>query len=275
MTDLPIQPIACVIGHPIAGNPTQFACERALAAAELDWRFLSLDVTAERLEDAIRGVRAMGFLGVMVGHPHREGVVGLCDGLSEQAAAAQQVDMIACQPDGQLTGHHLKSAAISDAIADAVPEPDARGKVSIAMLGDCPTMRAALRPLMQTDRYRWWVTEPILDAPHEGLDWREVDRVDDAIDQTTAIIIRGRQGAQPTELPESLLQRLSQPALVIDMAETTSTSPLARYALQQGLLALTRLDLLIMQATRALEIWTGHRPDESVVREAFEEFLEI
>lgn len=273
--DAPIQPIACVIGHPIAGNPAQFAFERAFAAADVDWRFLSLDVSADDLADGIRGARALGFQGLLIAEPHRSAVAQLCDELSEQAAASQHVDVVTRTESGTFRGHHLKSAAISDIVARTLPEPDARGKLSIAMLGDCSIMRAAMRPLMLTTKYRWRVTEPLLDAPIDDLEWREVDSADEAIDDTTAVVIRGRQGADPADCPETLLDRIRMPALVIDIAETTSTSPLSRYAAQRGCVTLTRLDLLVLQTTAALEAWTGLQPDGAVIREALEEFLEI
>lgn len=273
--DSPIQPIACVIGHPIAGNPTQFAVERALPAVDFDWRFLSMDVTAEQLHDAISGVRALGILGVMVDDPHRQAVVELCDELAEEAAAAGQVDVISRTAEGALRGHHFGSLAIAAAIDNVLSEPDARGKPLVTLLGDDANMLAAVRPLMQSDRFRWRVSEMaafMLEAPAEV---QETDSVDQAIDEATVILIRGLRGAQPYEVPEALLDRIGAPALVIDLAETSSTSPLARYATQHGLQSITRLDLLVDQTAQAIVCWSGQTPDRTALREAFEEYLEI
>ena len=49
-----LQPILALLGHPVAGNPTQFMMEKAFLHQELDWRYLSLDVPTEGLADALR-----------------------------------------------------------------------------------------------------------------------------------------------------------------------------------------------------------------------------
>ncbi|WP_162275924.1 shikimate dehydrogenase family protein [Roseimaritima ulvae] len=275
MFDSPIQPIACVMGHPIAGNPTQFAVERALAAADIDLRFLSLDVPPEQLPDAIGGVRAMGFWGVILAEPHRQAAAALCDQLSDEAQAAERVDVIERTDEGQLWGHYFGSLSIATAIERAIREPDARGKITISVLGNCPAMLAAVRPLMARGHYRWRVSEfqPYMSELSQEL--HEVDSVDQAIDETTAVVIRGTVDDEPCEVPETLLDRLSDPALVIDLAEMTSTSPLARYAAQRGLQSMTRLDLLVELTVRALGCWTEQTPEEAIIREAYEEYLEI
>ena len=60
------EPLIAVIGHPIAGNPSQFAIERALQSLELDYRVTSFDVQPEQLEAALSGLEVLGFLGVLV-----------------------------------------------------------------------------------------------------------------------------------------------------------------------------------------------------------------
>ena len=63
MTDEALQEILCCIGYPVAGNPAQYVMEKAMADADLDLRYLTLEVSPENLGDAARGMRAMGFLG--------------------------------------------------------------------------------------------------------------------------------------------------------------------------------------------------------------------
>ncbi|TWU02121.1 hypothetical protein Pla52nx_004053 [Stieleria varia] len=60
------EPIIAVLGHPIAGNPSQFALERAFKAMRLDWRVLSLDVHPENIDAAITGAKVMGFRGLLL-----------------------------------------------------------------------------------------------------------------------------------------------------------------------------------------------------------------
>ena len=60
------EPIIAVVGHPIAGNPTQFALETGLKSAGVDCRVLSLDLEPGRIPDAMKGMAAMSFAGSWV-----------------------------------------------------------------------------------------------------------------------------------------------------------------------------------------------------------------
>ncbi|TWU10006.1 shikimate dehydrogenase [Allorhodopirellula heiligendammensis] len=60
------EPIIAIIGHPIAGNPTQFALETGFAAAQIDCRVLSVDLPPDRVSAAIAGMDAMNFRGIWI-----------------------------------------------------------------------------------------------------------------------------------------------------------------------------------------------------------------
>ncbi|TWT86099.1 hypothetical protein [Neorhodopirellula pilleata] len=60
------EPIIAVIGHPIAGNPTQFALETGLQAAGVDCRVFSVDLSPDKIEPALVGMFAMNFKAVWV-----------------------------------------------------------------------------------------------------------------------------------------------------------------------------------------------------------------
>ena len=61
--DASTEPIIAVIGHPIAGNPSQFAVERALQSMDFDWRVLSFDVLPEDVASALEGFAVTGIAG--------------------------------------------------------------------------------------------------------------------------------------------------------------------------------------------------------------------
>jgi shikimate dehydrogenase len=58
-----LQCLVGVFGDPVAENPTQAMVEPAFADMGLDWRYLTVQVPADRLGDAVRGAVAMGWLG--------------------------------------------------------------------------------------------------------------------------------------------------------------------------------------------------------------------
>lgn len=60
------EPIIAIMGHPIAGNPTQFALETGFNAAQIDCRFLSIDLPTGKTAAAVAGMDAMNFRGIWV-----------------------------------------------------------------------------------------------------------------------------------------------------------------------------------------------------------------
>lgn len=90
------EPIIAVIGHPIAGNPTQFALEIGLQAAGVDCRVLSIDVQDDRIRDAIIGMNAMNFAGIWIADNSRDAVERW---LSETDRGGRWVDFLkTCPP---------------------------------------------------------------------------------------------------------------------------------------------------------------------------------
>ncbi|TMK28871.1 MAG: shikimate dehydrogenase [Actinobacteria bacterium] len=57
----------------------------AFAARGLDWAYVPLPVAAEQLENAVRGLVALGYAGANVTAPHKEAVVRLCDETEDEA----------------------------------------------------------------------------------------------------------------------------------------------------------------------------------------------
>jgi hypothetical protein len=65
-TDGTTEPIIAIIGHPIAGNPSQLAIERSLLSLGMEWRVLSFDVRPQDVAKALDGFAVTGIAGVMI-----------------------------------------------------------------------------------------------------------------------------------------------------------------------------------------------------------------
>ncbi|NDC64511.1 MAG: shikimate dehydrogenase, partial [Planctomycetia bacterium] len=115
MTSPALQEIIALFGCPAAGNPAQYLFERAIEAAGLDWRFLTLDVTAERLPDAIAGAAAMGFRGCLLSGPLRAAALPLVATASPAARFSGAVSLIDRQPDG-FVGHMTDGRGVVEAV---------------------------------------------------------------------------------------------------------------------------------------------------------------
>ncbi len=68
-----------LLGDPVSGSLSPVMQNAAFAARGLDWAYVPLPVRAERLEDALRGLVALGFAGANVTTPHKLAVAKLVD----------------------------------------------------------------------------------------------------------------------------------------------------------------------------------------------------
>jgi shikimate dehydrogenase len=66
--------VVALLGHPVAHSLSPRMQNAAFAARGLDWTYVALDVEPDRLEDAVRGLDALGFAGANVTAPYKQDV---------------------------------------------------------------------------------------------------------------------------------------------------------------------------------------------------------
>src|SRR5205085_11816553 len=66
--------LVALLGHPVAHSLSPRMQNAAFAVRGLDWHYVALDVPPERLEKAVRGLEALGFVGANVTAPHKAAV---------------------------------------------------------------------------------------------------------------------------------------------------------------------------------------------------------
>jgi shikimate dehydrogenase len=68
-----------LIGNPVEHSLSPAMHNAAFAARGLDWAYVPLLVEAERVEDAVRGIVALGFAGANVTAPHKAAAAAACE----------------------------------------------------------------------------------------------------------------------------------------------------------------------------------------------------
>ena len=128
-----------VFGHPAAENPGVVIQEAAFRALGLKlWRFLTIDVDPDKLEDAIKGLKAFKMRGINCTIPHKLNVIQYLDELSESARLIGAVNTIV-NNGGRLFGENTDGKGFMESLrANGV---DPRGK-KIVILGAGGAARA-------------------------------------------------------------------------------------------------------------------------------------
>ncbi len=99
------EPILTILGNPIAGNPSQFAIERALDDMNLEWRVLSFDVREADIPAALDGLEVLGIRGVLVDSSVSRAVANWYAAKhSQQDGAPLAIDCLYRDRDGLLRG---------------------------------------------------------------------------------------------------------------------------------------------------------------------------
>lgn len=125
-------------GCPIDENPTGVMEEAAFAEKGLDYRYLTVKVEKDDLEDAMKAVKAFNMKGINITIPHKVKVLDYLDELSEAASIIGAVNMIV-NKDGKLYGENTDGKGYLKSVTDA--GVSVKGK-TIAVLGAGGAARA-------------------------------------------------------------------------------------------------------------------------------------
>jgi shikimate dehydrogenase len=95
-----------LLGDPVCGSLSPLMQNAAFAARGLDWAYVALAVRAEQLEEALRGLVALGFAGANVTTPHKLAVARLV------GADVPSVNTLVVR-DGRLQGTSTDAAILA------------------------------------------------------------------------------------------------------------------------------------------------------------------
>lgn len=272
MTSPALQEIIALLGCPAAGNPAQYLFERAIAAADLDWRFVTCDVTVENVAAAITGVGVLGFRGCVLSGPLRDAALPFMAVASPTATFSGAVSLIEQRPEG-LAGHMTDGRGIVEALRAHV---DPAGKVALIVGADACGRAAALE-LALAGASRLLVCDPqaerslaLVDAltgvhaaEASTLDWQAVIALPDEV---SIVVLAPLDGHKPA------FTGLRREVFVAD-AVAGRLSPAAEQAAEQGCCVVDGIEIQAAQTAIDFHALSGVEPDADMLREALEEFL--
>jgi shikimate dehydrogenase len=97
--------IVALLGDPVSASLSPLMQNAAFVARGLDWTYVALRVSADELEDALRGLTALGFAGANVTTPHKLAVARLV------GADVESVNTLVVR-DGRLNGTSTDAAIL-------------------------------------------------------------------------------------------------------------------------------------------------------------------
>jgi shikimate dehydrogenase len=273
----------CLLANPAAGNPTQYLVEQAFDRKGLDWRFMTFEVAAERLGDAMRGVRALGFHGVKIGEPFQPLMAEHVDGLTELARKCGSINCITATDD-RLVGDNTEASGFIALVRQQF-DPVGRGVTilgagRIAQVIALALADAGATPITIASRNAstgQQLVELVQQQSASTAVYAPLGTESQVMTSDTALLVNATSiGSTKPDAKLPVDVRSFGPKLVVaEVAFNVGRTWLTAQGAQQGCRIIDGLSLYVEQTALALQAWTGVMPDTVAMREAAEEFLGI
>lgn len=256
--------VAGVIGWPIRHSLSPTIVNAAFDALELDWVFAAFEVRPEEGGAAVEAMRSLRLGGLSVTMPHKAAAAAAVDARTSVADALEAVNCVFWDDD-RLVGDNTDAEGFIDALR-ADPGLDAAG-LACAVVGAGGAGRAVAWALGQAGASEVVIVNrseaPAARAaslvPHgagrvgQHADIADVDLV---VNATPLGMHTSAEAAVDGSLPVDP-EALGKGHVVVDLVYHPETTPLLAAARRRGAVGVNGLGMLVHQAGRALQRWTG------------------
>lgn len=273
-----------VIGDPVDGNPTGVMEEAGFAALGLNFRYLTIKVIPQDLEDAIKGVRAFHMRGMNLTMPHKVQVIPYLDELTEAAEIIGAVNTVINQ-DGRLIGENTDGKGFMTALDNEGIR--VKGK-QITMLGaggaakaiavECALAGAAEIRIINRDKTRGESLAELITSRtgcRAGyIPWIEKIQVPDGTD----ILINGTSAGLFPDIdmcPDLDYATIHEGMAVCDVVFNPVDPLFLKKSRANGARTVNGIGMLVNQGALNFSLWTGREAPVDVMYKALEaEFKE-
>lgn len=275
-----------LIGHPIKHSYSPFIQNYAFDLMNLDYVYLPFDVPSENLKNTVNGVLAFGMKGINVTLPHKEKIIKFLDELSEEASIIGAVNTIV-NDHGKLIGYNTDAYGIIETL---LPFKDKISGSKVSVIGAGGSARAVIYTLL-----RHFKPEEIniINRTHQKADTLVNDfslkmRYDrfhtfelfppdnvETLNSSHLIVNATTIGMFPdvddtiTDIEESF----NADQIVFDLIYNPTKTKFLQLAESQGAKIVGGLQMLIYQAAKSFELWTGVEMPASEIAFKLEKYI--
>jgi shikimate dehydrogenase/3-dehydroquinate dehydratase type I len=237
-----------IVGNPVGHSASPGLHNRAIDRTGLDYVYLRLPV--DSLEDFFGNARDIGIVGFSVTIPHKVAILPFLDRISPEAAAVGAVNTVTWQ-DGEWVGDNTDVFGIRRSLGDLDPSG-----LRVVVLGTGGAARAAVAALRDAKS----ITLLSRSRGAGRLDWArsvDVDRLDRYDQHPADLLINATPVGMHPNVSASPVSGPILAEVVFDMVYNPEKTLLLRQAEAQGKRTISGRTMLLAQAARQFEIWTG------------------
>lgn len=272
-----------VIGHPISHSKSPLIHNYWLDQYGISGTYTAIDIVPDDLQARLKQLQDSGYNGLNVTVPHKEQVIELCDDLADNAKIIGAVNTLVLKENGKISGHNTDAHGFIRNISVNAPNFDfgasnafiigaggaARAAIYGLIVAGCMnitiTNRTREKAELLAHEFQAWAdnTPPGANHGHVQINVADWDDKSDATRETGLLVNTtslGMAGQPPLEID---LSRLNKTAYVHDIVYAPLMTPLLTTAHQRGNPVITGIGMLLHQAAKSFEIWSGQIPEVS------------
>ncbi len=275
-----------LIGHPIKHSYSPFIQNYAFELMNLDYIYLPFDIPTENIKSAVNGILALELKGLNVTLPHKEKIIKFLDELSEEASIIGAVNTIV-NDHGKLIGYNTDAHGILETL---LPYKDKISGTKVTVIGAGGSARAVIYTLLRHfkpeviniinrthQRADNLVNDFSLKMRYDSFHTFELFPPDNAetLSNSRLIINATTMGMFPdvddtiTDLEESF----NEEQIVFDLIYNPTKTNFLEMAEMQGAKVVGGLKMLISQAAKSFELWTGVEMPMDKITQKLEEYI--
>ncbi|MCG6884535.1 MAG: shikimate dehydrogenase [Silicimonas sp.] len=268
-------PLAGVIGTPVSHSRSPRLHGHWLRKYGIAGHYIPMDIASEDLEDAIRLLPRLGFVGANVTIPHKERIMAIADLVTDRAALIGSVNTLIFRADGKIHGDNTDGYGFLENLKHGAPDWEP-GVGPAAVIGAGGAARAVLSSLIDAGVPEIRLSNRTKNRA-EGLqrefgskvvvyDWVHAGNMFDGAKTVVNASSLGMQGKPQLRIP---LDGISNDAVVTDLVYTPLETGLLAHARSIGCRTVDGLGMLLYQAMPGFERWFGIKPEiDDGLREA-------
>lgn len=266
-----------VFGDPVDDNPTGVVEEAAFSAKGLNYRYLTIRVLPEDLEDAMKSVRIFGMKGINLTMPHKVKVLPYLDELSEAAKIIGAVNTV-INKNGRLYGENTDGKGFVAALKASGTELSGKkitilgaGGAARAIAAECALNGASDIVIINRNKERGQELAQLIyhktKCAGSYLEWKSQVQ----IPRGTEILINATSaGFSPNikDKPDIDYSSITENICVCDVVFNPAETVFLTKAAKQGAKIVNGLGMLVRQAALNFTLWTGEEAPLAIMEEA-------
>jgi shikimate dehydrogenase len=259
-----------IIGHPIAHSWSPLIHGTAFKITRQNYSYFAFDVHPKNLHEALKGIQALGIVGVNVTVPHKEAVMELLDEISADARLVGAVNTIYVEND-MLVGHNTD---VDGAVAALKPYRDQIANESVTIFGAGGGAHAVVysliayfrpaqifiinRDISRAELLRKFFSDS---QNYRNIRVAELHNIDEgsAVESSKLIVNATQVGMFPS-VNENIIgqdNRDYEGKIFFDLVYNPVQTSFLRLAKKKNATTISGLEMLYQQAAKAFELWTG------------------